>query len=159
MKLIFQSIHLSFLSFFLPFMSVFLSFYLSSTFPLYGERRESGETLPGTAEKAAQAFHSLLCLWSTFKKKNEWRDRGMDRHTDRHGDLKTPQHFQEGRDMKFCMRICLLPNLLVTKHHETLTSYSLCSPFFVALAWQELRSFFFISNGFISILSLKTWIS
>ena len=48
----------------------------------------------------------------------------MDRHTDRHGDLKTPQHFQEGRDMKFCMRTCLLPNLLVTKHHETLTSYS-----------------------------------
>ena len=58
----------------------------------------------------------------------------MDRHTDRHGDLKTPQHFQEGRDMKFCMRTCLLPNLLVTKHHETLTSYLLCSPFFVALA-------------------------
>ena len=45
--------------------------------------------------------------------------------------------------MKFCMRTCLLPNLLVTKYHETLTLYSLCSPFFIALARQELRSFFY----------------
>ena len=70
----------------------------------------------------------------------------MDRHTDRHGVLKTPQHFQEGRDMKFCMRTCLLPNLLVTKYHETLTLYSLSSPFFIALARQELRSFFFYKH-------------